>query len=230
MKLDSEKCCCWPISIYFFFSFFRTIVNCFKGLPTVFVIIERVSNVTLVCLMVVAILSIIRRIDGKTICFLLAIAVLLTVNFLLYEKIPPRYGEYMRTFIIVCIPLSVLVQYVNQAYFVELMEKVGIIIGLLFLLIVLLEFGGVIRIGVYNTSLGYSVLFPEICLVHSLHERRGKRKLVAVIALGAFFIAVLLFGSRGPIVSITIFCLYDYLQRIRYEHDGTKRMLKGFVM
>lgn len=229
MKLESEKCCCWTISIYFFYSFFKTITNCFKGLPTAVTVIENGSNVALVCMMIVAILSIIRKVDRRTILFLFVVALLLVLNILIYETVPPRYSEYMRTFIIVCIPLAILIQYVNQEYFVRLMEGVGIVIGFLFLLIVVFEFGGYIRIGVYNTSLGYSVLFPEICVIRSLNSRRGWKKYTAVISLVSFFVAVLLFGSRGPIVSIIIFCLYDYLQRIQHESDGTKKTVKEIV-
>ena len=98
MKLESGKCCCWTISIYFFYSFFKTIINCFKGLPTAVTVIENASNVALVCMMIVAILSIIRRMDRRTILFLFVVALLLVLNILIYETVPPRYSEYMRTF------------------------------------------------------------------------------------------------------------------------------------
>ncbi len=224
MVLRYKQFCVWPIAIYFFYSLFNTVESIFTGFVAIHLLVV-VIRIVLFVSMLLGFLSIIKALDSKICLYVLFIVLFLVINFLLYPVLPDRFNEYMRVFVLICFPLSIMVYFVDEEQLNKVLDVAGIIIGYVFLVIFLLYILGIARIDGYNTSIGYSVLLPEMILLSNIKLKKGVLKIASVISLISFMLVVVLFGSRGPIVTIIAYIVYDSIRSLKYEKRKNRKAL-----
>jgi hypothetical protein len=224
MILRYKQFCVWPIVIYFFYSLFNTVESIFAGFGAIHLLVV-VIRVVLFVSMILGFLSIIKALDSKILLYVLFIFLLLVINFLIYPVLPDRFNEYMRVFVLICFPLSIMVYFVDEEQLNKVLDLSGLIIGYVFLVIFLLYILGIARIDGYNTSIGYSVILPEMILLSNIKFKNGVLKFASVISLISFMLVVVLFGSRGPIVTIIAYIVYDSIRSLKYEQRKNRKAL-----
>lgn len=224
MILKYDRICIVPIIAYFFYALLNTIHSCFLGLEALryFVVLGRYFLYGSIALAFVAIFPVL---DVQTLTYVGFMALLLSLNWFLYSRIPLRYEEYKRVLITTCLPLSTLIHFTDKKDLLRALEVTGLIIGFLFLVLLAAYFTQLVSIPIYNTSIGYSVLFPELCMLSVIRLKKPSVRIAYLISAAGYLVAVLLFSSRGPIVAAIVFFLVDYFKRLREEPLSTKQTI-----
>lgn len=127
------------------------------------------------------------------------------------ETIEYWHKEAFRFTIPISIPSALCVIAVRERYvFYYVLRIIAYLSGLLCLFYGLSVFTGRYDIGFsYNQGLGYSILFPILVLFYD-------RKWYSLAFAAVLFIILLLYGSRGPVMSLALFVAYYLFTKRKY--------------
>lgn len=162
-----------------------------------------------------------RRISIRQILILLGIIILFCMQVILFPEVNHVFYDVISYFIINCLSISMVVAFLNKEEYFLLEKKIrycAYIISILILIVMFLPMMGAntdFQLKSYAMGLGYACLIPCLILLNNAIKLHSKKDLF-------FFIVILLFlisyGSRGPLLGIILFFLYQTIFNIKNKN------------
>lgn len=219
----------YAIAIYTCFSILNVLQATLTGLPAFFGIVVTIIRIVMYLSLVAGLMyaMVNMRVIIPIYVFVLAITIL--VSYLSFSYIPDRFNDYLSFFALTCIPLSILAYYVDGEQLISLLEKVGLISSFLYGVILIGLLTGLFSLATYETSIGYSALLAEVCLLYKIREKQGIGKMIYFAAVCIYLVLVILYGSRGPVLVFVAFTLYDFVYRQK-QIGAKKKIIVAFFV
>ena len=174
--------------------------------------------------------SIITNKNNSTLIIVLSTALLTTLNYLFYSimNLPDLYlNNTIITFITQCLPGSLVISNTNDNDYMVMLKHLrfsSICIAIFSLLLLLLGIIGInlFSIDGYSMGLGYSLVLPSIIL---LHDYSDKNKISSLFLSLGLLLFIVMYGSRGAIIGIVLYYIYNVIIRNLAEQKNTIRTL-----
>lgn len=208
------------------------IVNVFEkniiGLPSIMSqsipIIKGLMYITLIMGIIFSIINM-RNLE---LYYIGGIILLFIANYLCYSEIPERFPSYFNTFITACFPLSLLAFKMDGEKTLKILEKIGYFAGALFFFMLVGMLAGRLHMNSYVTSIGYSVLLPEVTLVFGIKNKKGIYRVLSIASIAIISLFVLLFCSRGPLIVIVFYSAYEFIY-CEYKAGSKKKIIIAII-
>lgn len=174
--------------------------------------------------------SIISNKINATLNIVLITALLTTLNYLFYSimNLPDLYlNNTIITFVTQCLPGLLVVSNTNSSDYMLMLKYLrvsSICIALFSLLLLLLDIIGInlFSIDGYSMGLGYSLVLPSMILLYDYSDKNNISSLLLSLAALLF---IVMYGSRGAILSIVLYFIYSAIIRNFIEQKYTIRTL-----
>ena len=160
--------------------------------------------------------------DGNSGFALLASALFVVMHILIFPDNNPIFGETLNTFCTTILPAAICVHliYDYDRFYTGLIRTAIFIssVNTLFLLSFFLgNYGGA------EYSMGYSqaLVFPTNVLIsfYFKNDRKKLTKLVYLVLIATNVLSIIVFGSRGAIVSIVFFTIVLFIKSDNYDFN-----------
>jgi len=171
-----------------------------------------------------------RHFDIKIIFFVVLSCVITLFQFLLFPSLNIFFKNTALSFWTLCFLPSICIYLIDDYnVLMKKLEKSSTIITLIFLVFIILKISGVIQTGFdnYSMGLGYSCLIPALILLHSYFE---SNKLTKILAFFILVIGIVLIGSRGPLLGIILFLLYEIIRSFFNRKKSFSQFLSSFFL
>ncbi len=185
-------------------------------------LISMVVKAFILVVLVFCLPVIISRMDGNSGFALLASALFVVMHILIFPDNNPIFGETLNTFCTTILPAAICVHliYDYDRFYTGLIRTAIFIssVNTLFLLSFFLgNYGGA------EYSMGYSqaLVFPTNVLIsfYFKNDRKKLTKLVYLVLIATNVLSIIVFGSRGAIVSIVFFTIVLFIKSDNYDFN-----------
>lgn len=159
-------------------------------------------------LILISIPIIIIRLNKIVVISVLCSCVVIALHFVFLRKVVPAFSNTLGTYITICLPLFIISQIISdEKEMYECLVKASYIIATINIVLLFFVFSG--RISgylndTYSMGLGYAMLLPIMILIYETIE---KHKVISAVCSFFIFVSVVSFGSRGPLICISIFMM-----------------------
>lgn len=185
-------------------------------------LISMVVKAFILVVLVFCLPVIISRMDGNSGFALLASALFVVMHILIFSDNNSIFGETLNTFCTTILPAAICVHliYDYNRFYAGVIKTAIFISGVntFFLLSFFLgNYGGA------EYSMGYSqaLVFPTNVLIslYFKNDRKKLTKLVYLVLIATNVLSIIVFGSRGAIVSIVFFSIVMFIEADNYDFN-----------
>ena len=174
---------------------------------------------------IVQISIVFNRLDKHLAVFIVAALFVIIMNLLLFPELTKYFMRNLSVFFAFCFPVYLVIYSINDFDLLRKeLTKASYFIATIMFLFSILVFAGLVDFTRYDMSLGYHCLFPTLIL---LWDYVQNRKIITLISILVLFTSILLFGSRGPLLSLTLFGTFFF---VRFLIHNNKYWQVVFVM
>lgn len=167
-------------------------------------IFSTVAKVLIGGLFIVMIPNWINRFNTKIFFLTFILGMIFASNYLLFPQYNSYFKETIVTFWTTCFIMMFSICCVNDySLLVKKIEKLSYIIAWSCLLVIILRIINRSSLdSFYSMGFGYACLFPALFVVKSMFD---KSSFLSILRFIIIIIAIILFGSRGPLIGIAVF-------------------------
>ena len=206
------------------------IINLYSGLESVFEIphsyISLIGKIVVATFLFANIMVLINRINQKIVLLFFFTAFVAGSNFLFFPDNQIAFTNIFITFLTICLPMMICIYAIkDMGVLYRKLKRTSYIIGA----IVLLSLIGFNLLGFtfnnneYSVGFGASIMLPACFLIE---DALNKKPFALILAL-AIILAIVLYGSRGPLLSIGLWLLL-YLYQSVSSKNVNKKINKKF--
>lgn len=229
MDLKSDRSLCFFLGLIVFN---LIIINLSVGLQELTGV--QSSTVSIVCkgflgvIFITLIPKLVHNITTKTLLSIYLTVSVITAQLLFFPNLDIFFKNTAFTFCTGCLTSFVVgasISDVNQLR--RTLDKVSNITGVVVLIFMILVFSGKITQSFkesYSMGFGYAMVVPTLCLI-SHRAVTSREKILKGILIVGFMMAIMSFGSRGPLLGIGLYILYFELRKLFEKREFAKMLL-----
>jgi len=209
------------------------IINLYSGLESVFMIphslISQGGKIFVAAVILINIMSLINRINLRIILLLFFTTFVIGFNLVFFPENQSVFIGISTTFVTMCLPIMVCIYAIKDVgiLYVKL-NRISYLIAVivLFSLIGFNLFGFSFNNNEYAMGFGAAIMLPTCFLIV---DALNKKKLAIILAF-ANIIAIVFYGSRGPLLSIGLWIFLYLYQSVLSKNINKKTKIRYSIL
>ena len=166
-----------------------------------------------------------KKIRADFLLFFICILLFFLINYVAFPELNEFQNDTNKAFFLFCLPSFIVAQYVEDYHvFYKKVVFVSYVIATLSAGLLFFYFLGILNVyemGMYFMGLGYSMLIPAcICMTDFVLNKH----VISGISFLILCIAILLIGSRGPLLSIFVMIVFVLLCKMKKVFFSKQRI------